>query len=150
MKKVQVHVVATISILIQLAMSQEEPIATESDDTNWAFLKTKVEINNRLNGGLTLRLHCKSKDHDLGNKTLSPDSSWSFKFRPNIFGSTLFFCHFLWAQESHWFDIYDDYRDGVRQGNPCIECTWNIDQTRPCRFNHKTNVFDLCYDWNKS
>ncbi|ESQ41177.1 hypothetical protein EUTSA_v10015241mg [Eutrema salsugineum] len=145
MKKAQEVYVVVIFLLIPLALSQEETIVA----TNWAFLKTTVVINNRLGGGLKLILHCKSKNHDLGVKTLAPDSSWSFSFRPNIFGTTLFFCHFQWAQESHWFDIYDDYRDGVRKGNPCIDCTWNIDQNKPCRFNQKTNVFDLCYDWNK-
>lgn len=150
MKKTQVHVVV-ISLFFHLVLSQVEDIHVHapSYEGNWAFLKTTVEINNRLSGGLTLILHCKSEDHDLGVKTLAPNSSWSFKFRPNIFGTTLFYCYFRWGQESHWFDIYDDYRDGVRQGNPCIDCEWNIAQNRPCRFNQETNVFDLCYDWSK-
>ncbi|CAF2046431.1 hypothetical protein BRARA_I03323 [Brassica rapa] len=150
MKKTQVHVMV-ISLFIHLAASRVENVVVDAPAYigKWAFMKTTVQISNRLGGGLTLVLHCKSKNNDLGIQTIAPDSSWSFYFRPNIFGTTLFFCRFMWAQQAHSFDIYDDYRDGVRKGNPCIDCTWNIDQNRPCRFNEKTNLFDLCYDWNK-
>ncbi|CAH8302273.1 unnamed protein product [Eruca vesicaria subsp. sativa] len=154
MKKMQIHVVV-ILLIIHVAASRVEDVVDVVVDTpptyrgEWAFTKTTVQISNRLDGGLTLKLHCKSKNNDLGVQTLAPDSSWSFKFRPNIFGTTLFFCRFVWAHEAHSFDIYDDYRDGVRKGNPCIDCTWNIDQHRPCRFNEKTNLFDLCHHWNK-
>ncbi|CAF1697143.1 unnamed protein product [Brassica napus] len=102
MKKWQVYVMV-ISIFVHLAASRAESIFDR---------ERKVEITNKLGGGLTLTLHCKSKDDDLGVQTFAPDSSWSFKFSPAVFKTTLFFCNFKWGGESHWFDIYDDNRDG--------------------------------------
>ncbi|RID68336.1 hypothetical protein BRARA_C00502 [Brassica rapa] len=131
MKNTQVHVVV-ISLFIHLAASRMED----------------VEITNKLGGGLTLTLHCKSKDDDLDVQTLAPDSSWSFKFSPAVLKTTLFFCNFTWGGESHWFDIYDDNRDGDGRDFPCYLCPWNINRNGPCRFNQATNAFDVCYYWN--
>ena len=72
------------------------------------FYKRTNYISNRLGGGLTLILYCKSKNNDFRVRTLAPDSSWSFDFRPNIFGTTLFYCRLMWAREAHSFDIYND------------------------------------------
>ncbi|KAF3511747.1 hypothetical protein F2Q69_00000485 [Brassica cretica] len=140
--KMEVYVVV-ILLFVHLAASRVESMFDIST------LKSIVRITNRLGDGSTLNLHCKSPDDNLGLKILAPNKSWSFTFRPNIWGTTVFYCHFTWPRETHSFDIYDDYRDGVRKGNPCIDCTWHIDQNRPCRFNQKTNLFDFCYDWNK-
>ncbi|KAG7550386.1 Plant self-incompatibility S1 [Arabidopsis thaliana x Arabidopsis arenosa] len=142
--KTQVHVVV-ISLLIQIAFSQ---VKTDFD-VNWSTIKTMVRITNRLGDGSTLNLHCKSSDDDLGLKILAPNSSWSFKFRPTIIvGSTIFSCHFTWPGQSKRFNIYDDDRDGVRRGIPCIYCIWDITKDGPCRFNESDHAFDICYDWN--
>ncbi|CAN6974383.1 unnamed protein product [Brassica oleracea var. botrytis] len=149
-QRIQVLVVMIISLRIQIALLQAETIASYVHP-NISTLKSIVRITNRLGDGSTLNLHCKSPDDNLGLKILAPNKSWSFTFRPNIWGTTVFYCHFTWPRgHSTHFYIYDDIRDdGVRKGNPCIDCTWHIDQNRPCRFNQKTNLFDFCYDWNK-
>ncbi|CAH8302315.1 unnamed protein product [Eruca vesicaria subsp. sativa] len=139
MKKLQVYVVV-ISLFIHLAAASR---------VEGIYAEKTVKIINRIGGGLTLTLHCKSKNNDLGVHTLAPDTTWSFKFSPNVFGTTLIFCNFKWAGESHWFNIYDDGRDD-NGGFPCDDCTWNIKRTSPCRYDSKTNSFDLCYGWNKN
>lgn len=145
--KTQVHVVL-IYLLIQIGLSQVETIASDVD-VNWSTVKSIVTITNRLGDGSTLKLHCKSADDDLGLQILDPHRSWSFKFRPNIWGTTLFYCHFTWpGEQSKMFDIYDDSRDGVRMGIPCIYCFWDISKDGPCRFYDKDDAFDICYDWN--
>nr|BAB10025.1 unnamed protein product [Arabidopsis thaliana] len=144
MLKTQVHVVV-IYLLIQIAFSQVKP----GSDLKWSTLKSVVTITNRLGDGSTLKLHCKSADDDLGLKILAPNGSWSFKFRPSIVpGVTLFFCHFTWPGQSKWFNIYDDDRDGVRMGIPCIYCIWDIGKYGPCRFSEIDDAFNICYDWN--
>ncbi|CAH8270855.1 unnamed protein product [Arabidopsis lyrata] len=143
--KTQVHVVV-ISLLIQIAFSSQ---AKNDFDLNWSTIKSMVRITNRLGDGSTLNLHCKSSDDDLGLQILAPNGSWSFKFRPNIiFGVTLFSCHFTWPGQSKWFNIYDDDRDGVRKGIPCIYCIWDISKNGPCRFSERDDAFNICYDWN--
>ncbi|CAG7879198.1 unnamed protein product [Brassica rapa] len=139
MKKWQVYVMV-ISLFVHLAASRVESIFDRG---------RKVEITNKLGGGLTLTLHCNwPKDDDLDVQTLAPDSSWSFKFSPAVLKTTLFFCNFTWGGESHWFDIYDDNRDGDGRDFPCYLCRWNINRSHPCRAD--TNRFvKQCYDWNK-
>ncbi|WZZ17003.1 hypothetical protein YC2023_110092 [Brassica napus] len=76
MKKTQVHVMV-ISLFIHLAASRVENVVVDAPAYigKWAFMKTTVQISNRLGGGLTLVLHCKSKNNDLGIQTIAPDSS---------------------------------------------------------------------------
>ncbi|EOA22240.1 hypothetical protein CARUB_v10002834mg [Capsella rubella] len=147
-KTLTVHVVVVITLLIQVALSEVGTISPH-DDVNWSTVKSMVRITNLLGDGSTLNLHCKSSDDDLGLQILAPHRFWSFTFRPTvIYGSTIFSCHFTWPGESKVFNIYDDDRDGVRRGNPCIYCFWDISKEGPCRFNEKDDAFDLCYDWN--
>ncbi|KAJ4901786.1 Plant self-incompatibility protein S1 family [Raphanus sativus] len=156
MKKWQVYVVV-ISLFGHLVASRVETIieGRTVEMTNKLFEgicgRRTVEIINKLGGGLTLTLHCKSKDNDLGVQTLAPDSSWSFKFTPAFFGTTRFSCNFKWGRESHWFDIYDDDRDvGDKQ---CYLCSWNIYNGSQggftCRFQESTGRYDICYVWDK-
>lgn len=110
--------------------------------------KTTVVIYNDLGGLLPLQYHCKSKDDDLGNGTMVPNGSWSFKLRPNVFGNTLFFCSFRWGNELHYFDIYKQNRDREFAKFGCRRCEWKIHKNGPCKFNKETRMFDVCLPWN--
>ncbi|ESQ55832.1 hypothetical protein EUTSA_v10027197mg [Eutrema salsugineum] len=113
------------------------------------FGKITVKIINDLGSTQTLLYHCKSKDTDLGSRSLQSGESWSFTFHRQFFGRTLFFCSFGLQSRWYWFDIYTDKRDG-RGDYWCQKCLWKIRQTGPCRFNDETKEFDLCYPWNYS
>lgn len=43
-----------------------------------------------------LRLHCKSKDNDLGAHSITLQQDFNWNFCENLLGTTLFFCHLLW------------------------------------------------------
>ncbi|KAF8020574.1 hypothetical protein BT93_G1109 [Corymbia citriodora subsp. variegata] len=101
-------------------------------------LRTEVQIVNNLPGGPLLTVHCKSKDDDLGIHGISSGNQWGFSFKPNIWGTTLFFCSFQWPGSFYHFDIYDDKRDGSQ----CSTCVWNIKPTGPCLGDK------LCDIWN--
>ncbi|KAK3419662.1 hypothetical protein EUGRSUZ_G00340 [Eucalyptus grandis] len=103
--------------------------------------KVTVLINNRLGGDAILRVHCKSKNNDLGVHDIK--ESWSFSFTPKFFGGTLFFCSFSWPGRFEWFDIYKEKRD-VRF---CEQCIWKISPKGPCRLSDSAE-FDVCYPWN--
>ncbi|CAN8324732.1 unnamed protein product [Cochlearia groenlandica] len=109
--------------------------------------RVTVEIINALGAGVTLPYHCKSKDDDFGARSLPPGGSWSFSFRRQFFGRSLFFCSFELRRGRFWFDIYKDHRDNLLE-TWCKKCVWKIQETRPCRFNDVTKDFDLCYPWN--
>ncbi|WZZ38183.1 hypothetical protein YC2023_034442 [Brassica napus] len=85
-QRTQVLVVIIISLLSRISLLQAETIASDVH-SNISTLKSIVRITNRLGDGSTLNLHCKSPDDNLGLKILAPNKSWSFTFRPNIWGT---------------------------------------------------------------
>jgi hypothetical protein len=108
--------------------------------------QAKVEIFNDLGDGLDLTLHCKSADEDLGVDVIKyPNGFFTFDFRLNFWGTTLYFCGFWWkgAGELRWFDIYDFDRDHPL----CSECFWKIRPDGACQLNYDTKQYDLCFPW---
>ncbi|KAF8041873.1 hypothetical protein BT93_A0464 [Corymbia citriodora subsp. variegata] len=105
--------------------------------------KTHVKLNNNLPAE-TLRVHCKSRDDDLGIHDIT--RSWGFSFIPHFLDGTLFSCNFAWPGQLHWFDIYEQSRDQEE----CTQCIWKISPKGPCRFNGTTGEFDACFPWSPS
>lgn len=105
-----------------------------------------VTLVNKIEYGLPVNVHCKSKNDDLGVHTLALGQSYSFKFRPNVFGVTLFYCSFAWVgqHEIYWFDVYNDKRDaGI-----CTTCQWIIHEAGICLQNPKTaDHKEICYNY---
>lgn len=97
----------------------------------------EVTIVNGLEDKLDLTIHCKSREDDLGVQLLRHDESFTFKFKNNIIGTTLFFCSFQWTGGFHWFDIYKSSRDDYDT------CKWVITKSHPCWFGTD------CRKWNK-
>uniref|UniRef100_A0A9I9EBP9 Uncharacterized protein n=1 Tax=Cucumis melo TaxID=3656 RepID=A0A9I9EBP9_CUCME len=65
--------------------------------------------------------------------------------RPNIWGTTLFYCVFEWVKgEPHYFTIYDFKRDG----KTCINCRWLVYASGPCLQHSETSF--TCFPWNKN
>lgn len=124
--------------LVLLMYAAEEGASQSNYDT------TYVTVKNFLRGDLDLTVHCKSADDDLGVQMLRHGDSYQFHFRPNIWGSTLFFCFFGWTGEYHYYDIYVQDRDQSR----CIVCVWGIIQEGPCMLNPETGTYNLCDRWN--
>ncbi|KAF8035073.1 hypothetical protein BT93_C1183 [Corymbia citriodora subsp. variegata] len=106
--------------------------------------KTYVEMKNNMTGGITVRVHCKSKEDDLGFHDITPTTSWGFSFTPSFVGSTLFFCNFAWPGQFHYFDIYDQSRDELI----CSTCIWKISANGTCLLDAVTGGFTKCYPWN--
>ncbi|XP_010468221.1 PREDICTED: uncharacterized protein LOC104748246 [Camelina sativa] len=100
---------------------------------------TTVVIRNDLGGGLTLWYRCKSGDDEVGFGSLAPGGSWSFGFKPHIFGRTLYFCNFSWGNGSHYFDIYKQSRDKEYKEFGCRRCEWKIRKNGPCK-SRITNI----------
>lgn len=70
---------------------------------------------------------CQSGDDDLGYHSLLVGEEYHWKFRINLFGDTLFFCHFYWQNKDKSFDVFngniyfpscDAVKDGYHQ------CYW--------------------------
>ncbi|KAA0046083.1 self-incompatibility protein 1 [Cucumis melo var. makuwa] len=74
------------------------PISLRAIDELISLLpETTVTIVNEV-GGPLLGIHYRFKQDDLGVNVVSSDKSYSFNFRPNIWGTTLFYCIFEWVK----------------------------------------------------
>lgn len=107
-----------------------------------------VEMRNALSNEKRVRIHCKSKNDDLGEHVISKDITYNFSFKPNILGGTKFFCGFTFARTLHWFDIYDQNRDF----NKCKDgsCKWEIKDSGPCFFNWDKQEYNQCFQWDET
>ncbi|XP_054791561.1 S-protein homolog 5-like [Prosopis cineraria] len=115
--------------------------------------KTIVQIiNNVTDPPQDLTLHCKSKDDDLGEHTISVGGKYEFIFRPNVLKPvTLFFCNFRWPSDTsfHYFDIYIQKRDE----DSCLDkdvtlCYWKIWKGGACKYDKDLKTYTNCYPWN--
>lgn len=82
----------------------------------------KVVIFSQLNPGENLLVHCKSKDNDLGEHSLQVSQNFSWKFKENLFSTTLFWCTLttsskkkvtmdvFWPERHNWLAIRCSYR----------------------------------------
>ncbi|ESQ54813.1 hypothetical protein EUTSA_v10027201mg [Eutrema salsugineum] len=101
-----------------------------------------VDIINDIGPNVQLGLHCKSKNKDLGSQSLTFHQHYGFRESLNFWGTTLFFCHFQWGNQSKWFDIFVVARDlKTCEGHPCV---WSIRPSGPCRLTGK----ETCFPWN--
>lgn len=73
------------------------------------FSKQHVAITNRIvpGNGHPLVVNCASKDDDLGYHNLSLNQMYTFSFHMNLWGTTLFYCHFYWGQKKAAFKVFD-------------------------------------------
>ncbi|KAK8589495.1 hypothetical protein V6N13_088325 [Hibiscus sabdariffa] len=113
-------------------------------DTIGMGVKAKVKIYNDLQYGAYLRVHCKSKDDDLGWDACPYRLSYSFEFHPEFWGGTVFSCEVKWNGESHCFQPFNQDRYGAIF-DPIIK--WYVRPSGPCtieKYNHRL----LCYTWD--
>ncbi|WOG83197.1 hypothetical protein DCAR_0102371 [Daucus carota subsp. sativus] len=69
----------------------------------------KIDITDRLpSGNPSLRLHCKSKDDDLGFHTLGLNQVYEWRFNMNFWLTTLYWCNFWWDGKYAQFNVFDD------------------------------------------
>ncbi|KAL6994673.1 hypothetical protein U1Q18_047411, partial [Sarracenia purpurea var. burkii] len=72
------------------------------------FTPVTIHIIDRVpNNPTTLTVHCQSKDNDIGTHVLSTGQEFAWTFKPDILGTTLYFCHFYWGSKDTSFDVYN-------------------------------------------
>ncbi|KAM1032646.1 hypothetical protein ACFX13_037066 [Malus domestica] len=125
-------------VLVLVITSKTTNAAYSVDDDIFRTRHIKVTIINTLESAVDLKVHCKSKNDDLGVHVIRPKESYDFEFGVKIFWTkTLFFCGFTWSDKFRWFDIYKQDRDN------CKNCIWKVHQNGPCLNGGP------CYPWNK-
>ncbi|KAL5810836.1 hypothetical protein ACOSQ4_027404 [Xanthoceras sorbifolium] len=103
-----------------------------------------ASVANDIGAGVDLSIHCKSADDDLGQHILPYSGNFTFHFRPNFFGTTLFFCSFAWPNTIHRFDVYKSERDKDLCKH---QCNWSIRLNGPCLVDQADHGKEICYNW---
>lgn len=113
------------------------------------FKKVHVYVTNKLQGGKTLTVSCKSKDDDLGVHKLAHNQTFEWSFRNNIWDSTLFWCHMGWYKKGNKlvyskYNIYKATRDQIR----CFKrCYWSILDAGLYSFSDPKESWEKLYNW---
>nr|Q40975.1 RecName: Full=Self-incompatibility protein S1; Flags: Precursor [Papaver rhoeas]CAA52380.1 S1 self-incompatibility protein [Papaver rhoeas] len=89
------------------------------------FPVIEVRIMNRRGNGRSIGIHCRSKDNDLQNQTVTSGHDMSFSFREDFFHTTHFYCDLQWDKETKFgFYSYQAKRDD--DGRCSSQCLWKI------------------------
>ncbi|OVA17451.1 Plant self-incompatibility S1 [Macleaya cordata] len=112
--------------------------------------KTTVAVRNDISANTILTIHCKSKDDDLGEQKLSYKQYFSWRFRPNYWDTTVFWCNFWWYDSNGHlvqggYQVYKSKRDQYECFQQCLR------SARPdgLYLNFGPD-FRKMYDWPKS
>lgn len=111
----------------------------------------RVTIRHWLPKNDTLTFRCQSKDDDLGNHTLNTiGTEYHWDFGLNIWGTTLFFCHFYWGTKQNVFDVFNSdiavhYCGDTYSRN---ECLWQVSEDGFSILEFEG--FTMLHDWGAS
>ncbi|KAH7834384.1 hypothetical protein Vadar_015460 [Vaccinium darrowii] len=94
--------------------------------TDRAEVHIRSDLPNNTN---PLYFRCQSKDTDFGMRKLNVGEEFYWKFRLQVWGRTLYFCHFYWGNRQSIFNVYDKY--SVRYlcaipGSDDLMCIWKV------------------------
>ncbi|TMW94060.1 hypothetical protein EJD97_010781 [Solanum chilense] len=92
--------------------------------------KYEVHVINKLPANSSkLRLHCASKNTEIGDQILPINGDLNWSFCESFLDTTLYFCHFWWGPKDKSFDVFDDPTYCVKNGkNPNVlkYCKWEV------------------------
>ncbi|KAF3629170.1 putative abscisic acid receptor PYL2-like, partial [Capsicum annuum] len=84
-------------------------------------------IDNLKDSSVPLKIHCQSKNNDLGYHDLLYNQSFEFRFKEQFFHRTLFFCHFWWNAKQNVFDVFNDANRCIKKGpSRTHTCIWSV------------------------
>lgn len=104
-----------LSINIVVANSFHVQVVNNIDPTRFPFNSIKV--------------HCASKDNDLGFHDLSPNNQFEWKFKEKYFANTLYFCHFWWGLNEKAFEVFNVFHGCIRDSplnSRTLLCKWTV------------------------
>ncbi|KAL8551097.1 hypothetical protein ACS0TY_000250 [Phlomoides rotata] len=117
-------------------------LAAKTPDKFCLVGKFTVHVVNKLPG--QMKLHCRSKNDDLGDHFQNPTDVYNFSFCDNYFGGTLFSCQLWWGNKEVGFNAFrsKDQNENCDDG----QCTW---EARPdgIYVYKKYGGFTKKYDW---
>lgn len=120
----------TISLIIlSSCVVLLQATAQENEDKLKCFFTNKytVQVLNRLPlwSNIPMSVHCAAGDDDKGFHKLPINSNYSFRFCENIFGRSLYFCHFWWnSRLGRKQKVFDAFTDKLAPSCTDRVCSW--------------------------
>ena len=137
----------SLSLLLLLIMASSGAFVVSTafmEEKIFLLAKRHVSITNDLGLGSVLKIHCQSKDNDLGIHNLTFHNTFRWKFKSNAFvANTEFYCSMWWGNKSGSFDVYKATRDDDK----CKDCKWSIRIDGAYWFDPLTNSWKIMFAW---
>lgn len=109
-----------------------------------------VHIQNDLQNKGRLRIHCWSKDNDLGTKILNPNQETIWSFFDNYFVGTRFECNMSFLMEGRMknasFVVYDNMHR-IRLHECYKQCKWSVREYGLFAYNEVNKMWDFELPW---
>lgn len=127
----------TLVLFLTLSFISSLPPSQAGD----VFVMRHVHIINNMSGDL--KLHCQSKNNDLGAKILHPGEEQILRFKVNIWKTTLFYCLAQRPWQFKIFNAFEAHRDELRCGG---QCYWSV-RDDGFYFSNDDTTWDRDYTW---
>lgn len=115
-------------LFVCAALALSAPCLANFHEDKWELrpVRWHVHVVNNLGAGKTLFAHCQSKNDDIGNRTIAPGAEITWSFKPNFFGTTLYWCYTRMDHEHTAFDVYweESKHNWLRYRCNYKECFW--------------------------
>ncbi|KAL2342386.1 hypothetical protein Fmac_003671 [Flemingia macrophylla] len=106
--------------------------------------KKTVLVKNDVDSGVTLYLHCRSADDDLGEQVLPLGHQQVWSFRDNIFRTTRFTCSLKANNLEYDFEVYDAKKDDICTS----ECWRSLREDGAYFWNQPLQLFEKRVSWS--
>ena len=112
------------------------------------FMNYHIHIINDLppNVPSVVFLHCKSKNRDIGQKSILLHQDYTWDSTINLTRTTLFFCQVWWDVKKRYFVAFKANRDEVRCRKYHNSCMWSV-RGDGIYFSNNNSTWTNEYPW---
>ncbi|KAL5703582.1 hypothetical protein ACHQM5_022112 [Ranunculus cassubicifolius] len=108
-----------------------------------------VHVQNDVSPNTLLKVHCKSADDDLGAQFIKYQQSYSWKFRDNLWMTTLFWCNLSWRDsDKHIRQGSGVFFEANRDSFRCHQHCYYSARRDGIYFMHG-QTWELAIDWSR-
>ncbi|KAK9755483.1 hypothetical protein RND81_01G028800 [Saponaria officinalis] len=135
------------SLILILVLALVLVVAQSNNVTNCEFMKYIVHVVNDLPNNEALKVHCKSKDTDLGEHILGTSQEVNWSFRVNVFCTTLYYCDMQWSKAHGRFNVFEGIDADLTKACNYKDCSWRVRVDGVFLYNVLTKYFEHRYKW---
>lgn len=135
--------VSFLQYVTSCSSNENTPLSPKPPTNSFCYSllpKTLVHITNYLDPGTNLTVDCNGQGKDVGTQVINYGLYYEFRFIPNFWSTTRYFCNFTWSGGSQGCYIYKYHRDLHRC---CDTCMWNVDHEGAHGINKFTGKPDV-------